>query len=50
MLCLHDTHAWCLRRPEEGVGSLRTSDTDGCELPCECWEPNPSPMQEQPLL
>lgn len=24
--------------------------TDGCELPCQCWELNPFPMQEQALL
>ena len=29
--------------PEIGV-------TDGCELPCGCWELNLSPLEEQPVL
>ena len=24
--------------------------TDGCELPCGCWELNPGPLEEQPVL
>lgn len=31
----------------EGVGSPATGVTDGHELPCGCWEPNPSPLAEQ---
>jgi hypothetical protein len=27
----------------------RTEVTDSCELPCECWELNLGPLQEQPL-
>lgn len=27
-------------KPEEGVRSLVTGVTDGCELPCGCWELN----------
>ena len=23
---------------------------DGCELPCECWEWNPGPLEEQPVF
>lgn len=23
--------------------------TDGCKLPRGCWEPNPRPLQEQPV-
>ena len=24
--------------------------TDSCELPCGCWELNPGPLVEQPVL
>jgi hypothetical protein len=36
-------YAWCLRGQEKEL-------TDGCELPCECWEANPDPLEEQPVL
>lgn len=32
---------------------VRVSDpgiTDNCELPCRCWELNPGPLKEQPVL
>jgi hypothetical protein len=31
--------AWCLWRPDQ-VRSPGTAATDGCELPCGCWELN----------
>jgi len=34
----------------EELGSPGTGVTDSCELPCECWELNPSPLEEQPVL
>jgi hypothetical protein len=34
----------------EGVGAPGTGVTDSCELPCGCWEPNLSPLEEQPVL
>ena len=37
MLCMH---AWCLQRPEEGVGSPGTVVTDDCEPLCWYWELN----------
>lgn len=37
---------WCLQRLEESTGSLGTGDTDSCE----CWEPNPGPLQKQQTL
>lgn len=43
----------CAWRLEEGIGSSATGVTvtdDGCETPCSCWEPNLSPLEEQPLL
>jgi hypothetical protein len=40
----------CPWRPEEeGVRSLGTRVTDGCEQPCEYWELSPG-LQEQPVL
>jgi hypothetical protein len=34
------------------AGQKRALDltTDGCELPCGCWELNPGPLEEQPVL
>ena len=43
MLCLYV----CLC---EGVRSPGTGITDSCELPCACWELNPCPLEEQPVL
>jgi hypothetical protein len=28
----------------------RATITDGCELPCGCWELNSGPEEEQPVL
>jgi hypothetical protein len=33
----------------EGVGFTET-DTDSCELPCECCVLNPDPLEEQSVL
>lgn len=41
---------WCLQRPEEGARSPGTGDTDGCDLPYECWEPISGPLKEQRVL
>jgi len=34
------------------AGQKRASDpiTDGCELPCGCWELNSGPLEEQTVL
>ena len=37
-------------RPEEGTPSFGTGITNGCELPCGCWELNLVPLKEQPVL
>lgn len=37
----------CLR---EGVRSPETGMTDSYELPCGCWELNPGPLEEQPVV
>jgi hypothetical protein len=34
----------------ENVGSPVTEVIDSCELPCGCWELNPGPSEEQPVL
>ena len=33
-------------RPQEGVRCPGTGVTDGCELPCGCWELNPGPLEK----
>ena len=35
---------------EKGVRFLGTGVMDVCGCSCECWEPNPGPLQEQVLL
>jgi hypothetical protein len=47
---LYYMHAWWLQRPEEGVQSPETGVVGSCNLPCGCWEPNPGPLKEQPVL
>jgi hypothetical protein len=34
----------------EDVRSHETGVPDSCELPCRCWELNPSPLEEQSVL
>ena len=38
-MSMHHAHAWCLQRQEDSPG---TGVTDSWELPCGCWEWNPS--------
>lgn len=45
-VCVYYVHAWCPRRPEEGVRSPGTGVTGGCEPSCGCWQPH-SPLQEE---
>lgn len=49
-LPVHHICDWCLRRPEKNIRSPRIASTDGCEPPCECWELNSGPLEEQPVL
>lgn len=49
MFCLcfcleYHVHAWC------PGGQKRVSDPLGLELPSVCWELNPGPVEEQPVL
>ena len=43
VFCLHV----CLN---EGVGSPRPKVIGSCDLPYGCWELNPDPLEEQPVL
>lgn len=49
-MSVHYMHAWCLKGPEECVGSFETGVKDRCETLCECWELNPDCLEEQPVL
>jgi hypothetical protein len=36
---------------KKNMGSLGTSNPDGCESPCECWEQNPGlALEKEPVL
>lgn len=35
-LSVHHVYAWCQQTPEEGIGSLWTGVTNGCELSHVC--------------
>lgn len=56
MFCLHGClctmcmHATASRSWEQSTRFLRSGVTGGCRLPCECWELNLGPMQEQKVL
>ena len=39
-MSVHYVPVLCHWRPEEGIGSPGIGVTDGCELPCGCWELN----------
>ena len=43
--CVH-----CIWRPEVSTTSSVIGVIDGCEPPYGCWELNPSPQEEQPVL
>lgn len=43
-------HVQNLQESEEGIRSPRPGATYGCELPYGCWEQNPGPLDEQPVL
>lgn len=40
----------CTGRPYEDIISLGTTVTMGCVLPYGCWELNPDPLEELPVL
>jgi hypothetical protein len=45
VMCLQ--HSW---RQEEVVRSSGKRVTDCCEPSCGCWELNPGPLEEQPVI
>lgn len=40
-------HAYFTWRPEQGTWSPGTGVTNGWKSPCECWELNSDPLEEQ---
>lgn len=40
---------WPWRR-EESISSPGTRVTNGCDLPCGCWDSNPGSLEKQPVL
>lgn len=50
VFCLH----MCLCLSSDCGGQKRVShcleQCDGCEVLCECWKPNPGPLQAQSVL
>lgn len=50
-MCMNVLPASCVSMmPLEDVGSSGTGVTDGCELPCKCWELNLGPLLEEPVF
>ena len=47
-MCVHGMYSVSLR-PEGDTGSPRAGVAEGCEILQECWESNPSLLQEQPV-
>lgn len=47
--CMYVPHmcVWCPWKPEEGVRTLGTGITDGCEPLCGCREPKLCSLEEQ---
>jgi hypothetical protein len=44
-VCVYVPHAYSIIRPEEGLRFPATGVGHGYELPCGCWELNPSPLK-----
>lgn len=42
--------AWYLEGSEDVARSLRTGVSNGCELPCRCWESNPGLLERKLVL
>lgn len=47
IMSVYPKWAQCLQRPKEGVRSPENGATGNCELLCERWKSNPSPLEEQ---
>jgi hypothetical protein len=50
LICVYITCILCPQKPEEDVGCPGTGVTGGGELLCECWDTNPGPLKEHPVL
>lgn len=40
--CVYHVCDWCLGQEKVSDPGIRV--TDGCELPCACWDPNLDPL------
>lgn len=49
-VCTPWGRGWCLWIPEEGISAPGTRVTNDRELPSECQDLNPSPLQEQEVV
>lgn len=47
---VYHMHGWYSQGSEDGIRCRGNGATNHCELPCGCWEWNPSPLWEQPLV
>lgn len=47
-MSVYHAHAWCPRRPEEGVKSPEAGASESCELTHGCWKWSLVPLEEQP--
>lgn len=43
----YHVHAWCLKRPEDGIRYHETGVTDSCESACGFWELNSGSLEDQ---
>lgn len=52
LVCLPVQHmcAWCFQRSEECMGFPGTGVRGGDELPGQCWELKPGPLEEHSVL
>lgn len=50
VFCLHYVCVWCQQRPERASDPLATEVNRQLWAAMQCWEPNPSPLQEQQIL
>lgn len=49
-LCTHHLYAWCLERPEKGIGSFKTGVIGKCRAAYGCWKSNPGLLEVQLAL
>lgn len=49
-MSVHHIHAWCLRKPEEGVRFSQAGVAEGYVMRSGYWDLNLHPLEEQPWL